>query len=188
MKRIFLITAALSLNCFAQDQTATVDGTGKKVSLHENGTWQPLPDAPVKLIDQPKDLSSAVTVADTTIMLREVNYSQAVTLSVSYKNHTSKRVTGLLVNLVVRNGFGDVLHTQTLKDDASISPGERTESEAFWHWDDNQFIHGEPFDKMWQAVNNNTAKVEVKILKAAFDDGTVLASTQPQKSKKKKGS
>lgn len=186
MKIIVLIAALISINAYAEDITATIDGTSKKVALHENGTWEALPEPEVKLIDQPKDLASAVTVFDTTMIVKEVNYSPSVTLTVRYENHTSKRVTGLVASLVVKNGFGNILHTATLQEDSAIEPGEKTSGDTYWHWDDNQFINGQPYDKMWQAASNNTAKVEVKILKAVFEDGTILKASIPQKTKKKK--
>lgn len=166
--------------------TATIDGTAKKVALHEDGTWEALPEPEVVLIDKPTSVSSAVTVFDTTILTKEINYRQAVALAIRYENHTSKRVTGLLASLVVKNGFGAVLHTATLQEDIAIEPGEKTAGDTYWHWDDNQFIKGEPYDKMWQAVSSNTAKVEVKVIKVVLEDGTILKASAPSPAKKKK--
>jgi len=140
----------------------------------------------VKLIEQPTDLASAVTVFDTTMVVKKVDYSEAVTLTIKYENHTSKRVTGLVVSFVVKNGFGNVLHMATLQEDIAIEPGAKTDDESDWYWSDNPFIKGEPFDKMWQAAYNNTAKVEIKILKAVFEDGTILKANTSQQIKKKK--
>ncbi|MBU0700042.1 hypothetical protein KKE26_01905 [bacterium] len=209
MKTIALIAALISINAYAEDQTATIDGTGKKVAIHENGTWEALPAQPqhpmaagmelhengtwkalpkpeVKLIDQPKDLASAVTVFDTTMVVKKVNYNESVTLAIRYENHTSKRATGLVASIVVKNGFGNVLYATTLQEDVAIEPGAKTSGDMYWHWDDNQFIKGEPYDKMWQAASSNTAKVEVKILKVIFEDGTILKASVPQQIKKKK--
>lgn len=186
MNRIALIALLISMHAYGAEQTATIDGSSKKVTLHEDGTWELLPEPAIVLIDKPTSISSAVTVFDTTILTKEVNYRQAVTLAIRYENHTSKRVTGLLASLVVKNGFGAVLHSATLQEDIAIEPGEKTAGDTYWHWDDNQFIKGEPYDKMWQAVSSNTAKVEVKVVKVVFEDGTILKSSSPSATKKKK--
>jgi hypothetical protein len=124
-------------------------------------------------------------VVTTLVNEQELNILRSLD-DIKYENHTSKRVTGLVVSFVVKNGFGNVLHMATLQEDIAIEPGAKTDDESDWYWSDNPFIKGEPFDKMWQAAYNNTAKVEIKILKAVFEDGTILKANTSQQIKKKK--
>ena len=47
---------------------------------------------------------------------------------------------------------------------------------AYWKYEDNPFINGQPFDLMWQMAQQGTAKIETKVLKIVFTDGTLLES------------
>ena len=118
----------------------------------------------------------ALSVWDTTLLEKEYNYSRAVTFAIHYWNHTGKKIVGAKVSFEIKNVFGKTLYSDTVEDEISLEPNEKQRSEKFWVFEDNKFINGEPYDRLWEGAKNGTAKVSTKILKVIFDDGTVLQS------------
>ena len=49
MQSFALFAFIFSLNAYGEDLTATIDGTNPKASLHENGTWEVLPEPELKV-------------------------------------------------------------------------------------------------------------------------------------------
>lgn len=135
------------------------------------------------LVANPKAISDALSVVVARLQMREVNYRQAVALSVTYKSKTTKRIIGLVVRLTVTDPFGNVTLRETLQDATTIEPGTQQASDAGYYWPDNPFIHGEPFDRMAQSVGNGSAKVQADVTKLIFDDGTTV-ETNPKPQKK----
>jgi len=61
-----------------------------------------------------------------------------------------------------------------MKDQLKILPGKTNKMSSFWYWEDNEFIDGQPYDKLQSAAGAGTIKVKVKIKKAVFEDGTIV--------------
>jgi len=91
-----------------------------------------------------------------------------------FRNNSKKTLTGLAYETTFLDSFGDVLYKTTMKDQLKVPAGKTNRMSSFWYWEDNEFIGGEPYDKLQSAAGAGTIKVKVRIKKAVFADGTVV--------------
>lgn len=129
--------------------------------------------------DSPKIVefaNQAVVVWDKSLVLTEVNYSNSVALYLHYQNNTNKKVTGVSVFVSIKNPFGKIVFQKLFEDEIVIWPSSRDRNDVYWHFDDNPFISGEPFDKLWQIAENGTYEINVTVHKVVFDDGQILTA------------
>lgn len=186
--RILVVIAIVSLmicpSSFA-DCIVTLEND-KKVILRDDKTWDYTEESDVPQAKQNiKYANEAVEVWDHSIELTEVNYSKSVALHLHYKNNTDKKVVGVVTHVTVINPFGKTVFENTFEDEAVIEPNERMRNDTYWHFDDNPFISGQPYDLMWQMAQNGTAKIVAKVKKVVFADGSVLAAKPAMKKKVK---
>lgn len=45
----------------------------------------------------------------------------------------------------------------------------------YTYWEDNQFIGGEPYDKLFDCVTAHTCRVEFEILQVVFENGQSIS-------------
>jgi len=101
-------------------------------------------------------------------------YGAHVRAYFQFRNNSKKTLTGLVYETTFLDSFGDVLYKTTMKDQLKILPGKTNKMSSFWYWEDNEFIDGQPYDKLQSAAGAGTIKVKVKIKKAVFEDGTIV--------------
>lgn len=194
-KWIFALAAISSCPVTAADQTAIIEGSGQKIIIRDDKTWAPLNEDALpqgqsteenKLPD-PKTPAAAVQIYDVSLTTDEINYRQAVTLKIHYRSTSPKQIVAVSVKTTVSNTYGKAAISTVLNDEVIVDPGELSSSSGYWHWDDNPFIKNEPYDLLWQAVDNGTAKVRTEVIKVIFSDGASVTapSSKPQKAKKK---
>lgn len=193
--KIILTSLCMALVTGAcEARIAIVQDSGEKVELSEDGTWKPAaeqanqeqPQTAAPLVANPKTPDEAVSIYDTQLNRREHNYSNAVTFKINYKNKSAKKIIGIYANASFNNAFGKTVYTQNFEDEVVIEPGQMTNVDSFWTFKDNPYIANEPYDHMWQGVDNNTIKVKAKILKVVFEDGTVVEAAKAKKPTAKK--
>ena len=74
-------------------------------------------------------------------------FSAEVVLTLKVRNNTQERIKAWKAVIIIKNAFGDLLFRVQLTDGtANIAPGQ-TRGASF-SWEDNQFIDGEPYDKL----------------------------------------
>ena len=100
-------------------------------------------------------------------------FSSRARVNIQFKNNTGRTLVGVEHQFVIRNSFGKVLHQGRDQMDVRLAPGETGPRGLFYFWEDNPFIHDEIFDKVSTAFSSGTAKVDVKILKVVFSDGSI---------------
>lgn len=100
-------------------------------------------------------------------------YSAHVRAYFKFRNNSSKVLTGLIYVATFKDSFGDILYRTEIKDQLKIAPGSTSKMASFWYWEDNEFIDGEPYDKMQAAASAGTVGVSVSLKKAVFEDGTI---------------
>lgn len=174
-----IAAAALELEDEAPPQPAADSSSPPTLTQEEDA-----PGAQVEaLIAAPKTVAEALEVIWARLNIEEIKYRPAVALSITYQNKTSKRIIGTVVTLTVTDPFGKVVLRETMQDATAINPGALHESDAGYYWPDNQFIQGEPFDRMAQSVANGSAKVKATVSKVIFEDGSSV-ETRPKPPKK----
>ncbi|WP_430253107.1 hypothetical protein [Neorhizobium sp. DAR64872/K0K18] len=99
-------------------------------------------------------------------------WSNRIELYLSYANETSKPVVGVRHKFSVTNAFGEILVSGTDNLDVKLLPKQTAESSVHYFWEDNQFISGEPYDRLNAPVSNGTYHVTDEILKVIYADGS----------------
>lgn len=161
---------------FAEEVVTTKDG--KEILLKNDKTWEYVIGKPANI----KYAEDAIVVWDKSLTLEEGEYSNKfVALKLHYKNNTDKKVAGISVFVSIKNPFGKVVLENTYEDEVAVEPDEQMKSNTYWEYEDNPFINGQPFDLMWQMAQHGTAKIETKVLKVVFADGTLLESKSKTK-------
>jgi len=183
MIKIILLALILVINANSDELLTRKDG--KRILIKNDFTWSF--DSTTEETSQSeekktiKTVDDAVEVWDKSLSLTEVNYSDAVALYLHYLNKTNKRVIGISVYVAIKNAFGKIVFQNTYEDEVVIEPNEKLRNDTYWHFDNNPFIAGEPFDLMWQMAQNGTAQISTSIRKVIFDDGTILTSNSKKK-------
>ena len=156
---------------------------GQKIILKDDNTWvlQEIKPVSENIKKTFRYASDAVEIWDKSLSysiesIEDARYYNSVILHLHYKNNTDKKVIGVSVYVQILNAFGKVVFENTFDDEVALEPNEKMRNTAYWHFDDNEFIHGEPFDLMWQMAQNGTAKIQTKVLKVIFEDGTILTT------------
>lgn len=139
-----------------------------KVSV-EGWIWK---KSTISKLEQVKKLKSAsgkklelvdFDVKDLPVNTNVSRYSAEAVLTLYVINNTTKRIKAWRALVVIKNAFGDVLFRTRLTDGtANIAIGG-TEKASF-RWKDNQFIAGEPYDKILSYSKENL-KIELKDIK-----------------------
>jgi len=101
-------------------------------------------------------------------------YSEEVRLHIDYKNNTDKKIVGLITNVIIKNAFGDELLRNDFREEITVKPKKTKINDQYWLWKNNPYVNGELFDKMWLAAKNKSYKIEAKIKKIIFADGSIL--------------
>ncbi len=147
---------------------------GKKVLLKENYIWEYIESVKSTDTTNVKYAEEAVTVWDKALLRKDGEYEKRLGLFLHYQNNTDKKIVGIIIKVNILNPFGKIVYNTTYEDEVILQPNERLKNDKYWVFSDNQFIDDEPYDRMWQIADNGTAKINTKILKVIFDDGTIL--------------
>lgn len=91
----------------------------------------------------------------------------------TFKNDAKKPVVAIEHTLVIADAFGEKVIDGSSKLDIKIPPGKTVQSETFYYWEDNQFLPGEPYDRLYGPIGTGMAKATITVTKAIFSDGSV---------------
>jgi hypothetical protein len=101
-------------------------------------------------------------------------FHDEVIIGVEFKNLSTKTIVGLRGKLSVLDGFGKEVYSFGFRYDNKIVPGKETHRGGGYTFEDNQFDHDEPYDRIVPLITGGTAKYAVKVTQIAFDDGSAL--------------
>jgi hypothetical protein len=166
----FIITLfffALSGSAFAEVVSTT---DGRKLELSVDGTY--------------RVLESELTVE---ILLTELKpyfepfkgeYDQnSMRFMPIFQNETGKIVVGFKFLTVFQSAFGDEVFSFDGESSEKIAAGKSSTADTFYFFEDNQFISGEPFDKLQIFQASGTGKISSTVTAVVFEDGTVAKRT-----------
>lgn len=181
MNRILFVLGFLMLSGVVAAEEIVTRKDGVQIILKDNFTWEQVKSTGIAEVKYSED---AVTVWDKALLRADGDYNKRLGLFLHYQNNTDKKIVGITVKVGILNPFGKSVFSTTYEDEAVLEPNEKQKNDKFWTFEDNPFIHDEPYDKMWQMADNGTAKIETKILKVILADGTIL-TPKPVKSASK---
>jgi hypothetical protein len=101
-------------------------------------------------------------------------FSSYVAISPVFKNLSGKTIVGLRGRISVQDGFAREVYSFTFRDDDKLPSGRQSRPRGGYSFEDNQFMHDEPYDKLVNLVTAGTARYTATVTEIAFDDGTVL--------------
>ncbi|MFQ5796515.1 MAG: hypothetical protein ACE5JP_15900, partial [Candidatus Bipolaricaulia bacterium] len=145
---------------------------GRKVELMPDGTWRYLPRPEEQDWSKIVELKSfKATYLGRNFFRGEGPQLAHVRLYLQFKNISDKTITGLAYEMRFRDAFGDIVYSDSVKDNIVIQPGRANPmSEEYWYYDEEEI----GYDKLRDSVQAGTVKVSVNITKIAFADGIVL--------------
>ena len=165
LKVVSLVLVAIALPAMSETVT-TVDG--RTLELREDGTYS--------FIETEKmDSAQFVEPLDHYFVHHEGEYGQKrVRFMPKFKNTSDDRIIGVKFTARFLNAFGEEVFKFSGETDEPISPGQITKNQLFYYFEDNQFMGGEPYDKLLSLVTNNSKNIEVSFDMIAFEGGQVV--------------
>lgn len=118
--------------------------------------------------------ADAVGIVEPRLVHESFHAIARVKVLMPYLNRTSARVTGIVVAITVKNPFGRDAYGGSAEDLVVIEPGDTRISDGAFVFVDNPFKPDEPYDRLWQLADADTARVSVTVKKVVFDNGVVL--------------
>ncbi|ANL22349.1 hypothetical protein AMJ96_CH02649 [Rhizobium sp. N113] len=120
---------------------------------------------------------ASVELVSAKMRIQSKNYERQifhdrVELLPTFKNASTKTVVAIAHTITVTDAFGDKIIDGESKLDIKIPPGKTVESNTYYLWEDNEFIQGEPYDRLTGPVSTGTAKATLKVRKVIYSDGT----------------
>jgi hypothetical protein len=104
---------------------------------------------------------------------QENRFSDSLDIQLGFKNQTDKTITGLRGHVEVLDAFGNAAYEFNFRNDDKIAP-KSSGGGGSYSFEHNQFENDDPYSKMVNLVQEDTAKYRVTIKRLAFSDGTIL--------------
>ncbi len=177
LRIIFLIFLTSIVNLIYSKEIVTKDD-GSQIVIYDNYTWGVIDQNDSLIVSiNPKTPSNAVEVWDYDLDYDsgESTYDKKVRLYIHYWNKTDTPISGVKVYVRIYNSFHELVYEVSFNDEVLLKPGEKNQSTSYRYWEDNPYIGGEPFDKLWELAMNGTAKLKFKITKVAFVTGKIIS-------------
>ncbi|MEO9865938.1 MAG: hypothetical protein ABJO29_05280 [Yoonia sp.] len=144
----------------------TVDLTdGRTVELRNDGTYE--------FVDAPTDNEIKIVIEEPYLLHHagEYNRNQMRFMPV-ISNNTDKEIVGYRFKSRFLSAFGDEVFSFDGESSERITAGSKSNANTFYFFEDNQFISGEPYDKLKIFESNGTGRSETVVTAVVFSDGT----------------
>ncbi len=170
-KLITIMVLLYSSLLFSQTINATTEN-GKAVLLKEDGTW--------KYASPNSSNTEQVKFVNAKVELKRVDLTDVYNMQLTnqvrayfqFENLTSKTLNGIQFTFTFYDSFGDELYSSEAKANIVIKAGQINPMSKYYYWEDNEFIGGEPYDKLQSATSAGTIKTKVVIQRVVFEDGS----------------
>jgi len=172
--KLLIIIALFVFSPLSSQSINATTKDGKKVLLNDDGTWEfvekdiPIGDLPVRFVQ------CKIEKLGTDYGRSSAPYSSHVRAYFQFENKSDKATSGIQFEFSFNDAFGDVLYDSKAKSNIIIKPNKKNSMDTYYYWEDNEFIGGEPYDKIQSAAGAGTLKTTVKILTVVFEDGSVV--------------
>jgi hypothetical protein len=145
-----------------------VTSDGRSILLKDDGSYEFIASDP--------DIDK-ILIVDSHYFIHHVSeYNQkSIRFMPRFKNIGAKVVTAVKFNATFIDPFGDTVHVvKGGSSESIIKPGKVSGNRLFYKWEDNQFIGGEPYDKLLTAVTNGTGTIKTDIKIIVLKSGEVI--------------
>lgn len=141
---------------------------GRSIELKNDGTYE--------FIESNNESDSRfVEYKDHYFSHHETKYKQNfVRFMPIFKNISGKTIVGAKFTTKFLNAFGEEIFRFSGELNEQVSPNMTSTYTLFYNFEDNQFIAGEPYDKLLPMVTNKTGNIEVTLDMIAFKGGEIV--------------
>lgn len=169
LRRILVVSllAVFSWSTASHGETVTTTD-GRTIILNEDGTYAIEAD---NTLESEKYLSIGEPLFEHHVSIYK---QKSVRFIPKVKNITDDIVAGVRFSASFQDAFGEEVFRFDGDLSERIQAGKTSKADVFYVFEDNQFISGEPYDKLLPMVSGNTGKVVTIITGIAFDNGEVL--------------
>ena len=153
---------------FSAIEATTEDG--KKVILHNNGTWKfenPAENAKFNLVE----FKGARFESHEKNYAREENPNAHVRAFFQFQNNSDRKVVAIRYKFSLVDPFDEVLYYSIVKDNIIIEPGETNKMDAYYYFNDT-FQKDDTYDIIIDPVSSDNLRAKVKIMMIVFENGT----------------
>ena len=138
---------------------------GRRIELNENGTYRWLDVA----VDTP-----ALKQAEPFFEHHAGEFNQnSIRFMPILINETEVTIVGFKFDTTFTSAFGDPVFSFSGESSERIEPGNESTSQMFYFFEDNQFIAGQPYDKLKIFEASGTGRINTEVTAVVFDDGEV---------------
>ncbi|MEH6524015.1 hypothetical protein [Sulfitobacter sp.] len=95
-----------------------------------------------------------------------------------FENISGKKIIAAKFTAKFSNAFGDEIFSFSGELNEAIATDKSSTHNLFYYFEDNQFMSGEPYDKLLPMVTNNSGNVEVTLDMIAFEGGEIVKLTE----------
>lgn len=164
-----ITTSAIFVGLLTTGASAEIVTTsdGRRIDLKSDGTYVIVGEAKASPISMDKKTPFFEPFSD--------EYGQnSMRFMPIFSNATGKTVVGFKFRAEFKSPFGEEVFAFDGESSERIGPGKDSTSDTFYFFKDNQFINGEPFDKLSVFHATGTGKISTTLLAVVFDDGEVI--------------
>jgi hypothetical protein len=163
----FMSVLALIFPLLAHAETVTTTD-GRTITLNPDGTY----------VIEPGPTSEV----DAYLTLREPFFErhvgqfqqESIRFMPMLTNRSDRAIVGVRFTASFRDAFGDEVFTFNGDMNERVAPGQNSTANIFYVFENNQFIGGEPYDKLLPMVTGNTGSVVTTITAIALDGGEAI--------------
>jgi hypothetical protein len=168
MSSFKLISAlALLFPGLAHGETVTTTD-GRTITLNADGTYV-IEAGPTSQID------AYLTLRDPFFERHVSQYQQeSIRFMPMLTNLSDRAIVGVRFTASFRDAFGDEIFSFNGDMNERIAPGQNSTANIFYVFENNQFMGGEPYDKLLPMVTGNTGSVVTTITGIALDGGEAI--------------
>ena len=165
---LHIISYLIFAFCLPAINATTEDG--KKIILHNDGTWKfenPAENAKFNLVE----FLGARFESHSKNYARDEIPESHVRAFFQFQNNSDRKIVAIKYKFSLVDPFGEVLYYSIVKDNIIINPDESNRMNTYYYFKDT-FNKDDVYDLIIDPVKSNNLNAKVKIMMIVFDNGT----------------
>jgi hypothetical protein len=142
---------------------------GRTITLNDDGTY---------LIETstPSDIDAYVTALKPLFERHVSEYQQkSIRFMPKFASVSTIDILGVRFTSSFRDAFGDEIFSFSGDMSERLAPNANSTANVFYVFEDNQFIGGEPYDKLLAMITGDTGSIVTTVTGLAMDGGEVVS-------------
>lgn len=166
MKLLGIAAAIFLIGGSTQAETVTTTD-GRSLELNADGTYNFLETIKTPVIKMAEQKPYFAPVAG--------EYGRnSIQFMPIFQNETDQTILGFKFRSVFKSAFGDEVFAFDGESSERIAKGSVSTAATFYFFEDNEFISGEPYDKLVIFQTSGTGSISSKVTAIVFENGEVI--------------